>query len=227
MNALSADDTPVIEVPCGRCGATLRLVVTPSANASRYPAIAAAIREGRFHVATCACGGRVGVETEVLYTDLDRGWFIGVYPRAAAARSEACERELEHAFVGTLGADAPPAVLSWAGTIRRRVVFGYDALREKVLCADHGLDDRLLEAWKGAWLGLTRAGGVPIADLRWVAVAGDRLVLIGFADGDQPVTRLEIPLDEVRALRGRPEPVRTQPWLFDRLWVHHAAGAPT
>lgn len=224
---IAADDRPEVEVPCGRCGATLTLALAASANASRDPAIAEAIRAGTFHVATCACGGRVVVETEVLYTDLDRGWFIGVFPRAAAAEAVARERDVEAAFVDAIGANAPPAVLGWAGTVRRRVVFGYDALREKVLCADLGLDDRLLEAWKGAWLVLTRASGAAVADLRLVGVAQDRLVLIGFAEGDRPVTRLEIPIDEVRALRGRPEPVRTQPWLFDRLWVHHAAGVGT
>ena len=38
--------------------------------------------------------------------------------------------------------EAPALVRAHFGTSEARICFGYDELREKVVCADHGLDDR-------------------------------------------------------------------------------------
>lgn len=207
----------VLPVPCPSCGAVMDVPVWTSANASRHPEIADAVLAGTFHVATCPSGHATVIEREVLYTDLDRGVFIGVFPRQDRGDVARCVRIVEDAFLGAVGENAPEPVLGWAGTIRRRVVFGYDELREKVLCFRHDLDDRLLESWKAAWTTLSGTR----AELRLVDVQDGTLILASCAADDTVLEHLAVPRAHVDQLRGLTEAPRRLPQLFDSIHVHY------
>ncbi len=140
-------------IPCPECAAPVAFACHESANADLDPGLRQAVLEGRFMRADCsACGVDFVVESELLYTELRRGWFIGVFPRTRRSEADALGALIEQAYVTAAGDGAPRPIRLLAQSVRRRVVFGYDELREKVLCGEHGLDDRAIEVTKLALL---------------------------------------------------------------------------
>jgi hypothetical protein len=112
------------------------------------PDARAAILAGTFHVFPCpGCGKANRVERELLYTDVDRGLFVGVYPAGEpgswAAREEATAAVFDEAVAPT-----GEAGRAWAARFRIRMVLGLAALAEKLRLEDAGLDDRLIELIK-------------------------------------------------------------------------------
>lgn len=67
---------------------------------------------------------------------------------------------VDDGFHHNLEIAAPAFVREWAPRFERRLVFGLASLRDKLLCADHGLDDRALEALK--WLVLRESAPTAI-----------------------------------------------------------------
>ena len=139
------------EVPCPGCGATNRTPILKGIHITRLPAVREDIVAGRFQRTTCPhCGFQAQIESTTVYTDFDNGQYIAVEPpapkdwRAALAPHQAV---FDRCF--TMG---PPIAEELGRGIRHRLVFGVDALREKVLLWDAGLDDRVLESCKGDWL---------------------------------------------------------------------------
>jgi hypothetical protein len=114
---------------------------------SNLPEARAQIVDGSFQRFTCpACSHVFRVERTAVYTDFDRGHYLAIEPpaeHAAEAAIAAHEAVFDSSF--TYG----PAVseeLGWQLT--KRVVFGFDAAREKLLLWDAGVDDRAFEAAK-------------------------------------------------------------------------------
>lgn len=135
------------DVSCPRCGHVTAFSLLHGAYVGRLPEVKRAIREGRFQRFACTgCGADVRVEASLVYTDLPNGQYIAVEPPATPDWRAARRRHVEvfdGAFV--LG---PPCAERLAHGMRHRMVLGVDALREKVLLWDAGLDDRVVEAVK-------------------------------------------------------------------------------
>jgi hypothetical protein len=93
------------------------------------------------------CGNPVTVEKEVLYTDFERGHWIGVFPPDDEKDFKACEVIVDDTFRESFKV-GPPAVRAWEGQFKVRVVFGLAELREKLLAWGHNLDDGVLELLK-------------------------------------------------------------------------------
>jgi hypothetical protein len=146
------DETSEVEVACPHCGHVQHARVWEGANASRFPALVEELLDGRFNAPVCAgCQRRFVIERELLWTQLDRGWYVSVYPRRDRERVAAIVPVVEKAFENAV-AVGPVAVQLALREVRRRLVFGYDELREKVLCIEAGLDDAELEMTKIALL---------------------------------------------------------------------------
>jgi hypothetical protein len=88
------------------------------------------------------------VEPTLLYTDFRRYDWFGVFPRSTFLYRDTLARRVDESFRTHMEARCAPVVRAWGPRFRRRVVFGVAALREKLLCAEHGLDDALLECLK-------------------------------------------------------------------------------
>jgi hypothetical protein len=191
---------------CAACGADAEVEVVMSVNADRRPDLRAEILAGTFQAVPCpACGARVRVEPEFAYLDLGRGQWIAVHPAADVATWPEAERAARDVFEESFGSGAPAAVRELVGDVHPRVVFGWPALQERLLCADLGLDDVTVELLKFALLsradgGLTWHGG---DELR---LAGGDAETLGFdlLDGatEAPRTRFQVPrraYDEIAA----------------------------
>lgn len=146
-----------IHVRCSACGAPQLVLVPESANVQRQSYWRDYVLEGSFMRFTCeTCGLPFVVERELLYTDLDGGLFVGVFPNHRRADYQACAETIEQAFARALGGEAPLAIRHEFRHVQPRVCFGYAELREKVVCFAAGLDDRVVEALK-----LTVMEGIP------------------------------------------------------------------
>jgi hypothetical protein len=182
-----------------RCGARLEALVADSLNAARHTHLKQAVLERRLHVFVCAvCQRPITIEKEMLYVDVPRRQFIGVYPTNERVRERECGEELLNAFERTVAKDAPGVVRELASSFLVRVVFGYEELREKIVADDAGLSDLILELVKARLLASDRSlveRGV--MTLRLERVLGDGNLLMtpewrdGFhvddVDGGQPV----------------------------------------
>jgi len=137
-----------VRFECPACGHSCPIWLPESVNAATDPQAREALLAGTLMRYPCeACGESCVIERELLYTDLDRGTFILVFPRArekeASALADVAREVFRQAVTG-----APRIIAEAYAHIEPRVVFGYDQLREKVVCTEAGLDDRVIEAVK-------------------------------------------------------------------------------
>ncbi len=136
-----------------------------------------AIVDGTFQRFTCrACGRGYTVEGPLFFFDPDAGLWFGVYPPRWEEAWRALEEQLLASFRSAMVEFAPPIVQEEAGRYTVRALFGLDALRDKVLAFDAGLDDAAFETLKLDLLRRTPAlsiAGRP----RLVAVAATRITL--------------------------------------------------
>ena len=179
--------------------------VVVSFDALRSPARRQAIFDRSFQRFTCAfCGAPNAVEDAFMYTDFDRGQWIGCFPSSWEVVWQRHEHEPQRAFQATVaGPNAPPPARRLAANLRVRATFGLEALREKLVIFEAGLDDALVEALK---LDLMRA--LPNLTLhpehrpRLDSVAGERLEFV------VPGERLDVPADECRRIAADPSYAR-------------------
>lgn len=134
------------ELACS-CGRTLRARVAIGAHVGRAPQVRTAILERTFHRFTCGCGTAIVVDTQFEYFDLDRHQLFLVGATSERAAWPAFERRLRETVLRTLEWGSP-LTSNLVAKLVPRVVFGLEALREKLVLADAGLDDGLIECVK-------------------------------------------------------------------------------
>ena len=121
-------------------------------------------------------------------------WIL-VEPASNLSQWIVLEREALETFSLAYGDEAPPMVRSIGVNLRVRITFGWPALREKLLCVDHGLDDVVLEQLK-----ILLVRGLPSSplgddvELRLTEVRDGVLELTWLkASDERPISRLEVP----------------------------------
>ncbi len=192
--------------PCAHCGAPERRRIAVSLNAGRSPQHRQAILDRTFQSFACAaCGKQTVIEDDFMYTDFDRKHWIGVFHSQHEAHWRALESHAVDAFDQNMtGPAASQIARDLARGFTLRTVFGIGALREKLLCFDHGIEDAVLEVLK---LSLMREGLVdfsPSGRPRLVEVAPETLTLELRRQGSKgwQVATLPVPraaLDEIGA----------------------------
>lgn len=141
------------------------------------PDLRADILQGRFPTATCsACGHGFGPEPAFTYLDLARGQWIAALPARCLQDHLAITADQQLAFDQSYG---NPEVATAAGPeLQPRLVFGWAALREKLLLQEIGFDDVFWEVTKLGLLPDTR-----LSDQRRGGTAGsargEELRLVG------------------------------------------------
>ncbi|MEJ7599692.1 MAG: CpXC domain-containing protein [Kofleriaceae bacterium] len=146
------------------CGVEQEVELAEGLHISARPDIRQQILDGTFHRFTCpACKGSIQIETLLAYTDFpNHHWFTIVPEEELPWRGERVAFA-KLAFQRNMVERAAPIVQhEMAPRMKQRVIFGLAALREKIICFDAGLDDRLVEALKLQLLrdlGLTFASG--------------------------------------------------------------------
>ena len=98
---------------------------------------------------TCpSCGTALRLPAHITYLDMRRGQWILVEDAGQIAQWPAVETEATELFSTSFGASAPPLQCTIGADLKARLVFGWPALREKLLAAEAGLDDVVLELLK-------------------------------------------------------------------------------
>ena len=136
-------------IRCPNCATEQEREIASSVNIMRSPHVRERILDQTFQVFECThCGRRFIYTGEFSYVDLSRRQLFGVFPPSAESDWVACEQRTTDAYRKTLGDDAPSIAQPFGEGLVIRCVFGLPALREKLILADAGLDDVLVEAAK-------------------------------------------------------------------------------
>lgn len=181
---------------CPECTTGVEFEVAESLNADRRPDLRRAILDGTYQRGTCpACGTGFRIDPSLTYLDLRRGQWILVLPLERLARWAEFEQGARKMFDQTFGPAAPLASRQIGERLSARITFGWSGLREKLLCAEHGVRDGVLETVKAALLRAGEAANLSgDRELRLWEVADGTLVLAWLAgDGDTPEVTLRVP----------------------------------
>jgi hypothetical protein len=126
--------------------------VATSVHITRVPEVRRAVLDRTLHRATCSCGQRLAADVAFTYVDVERGHWIQIEPLRRRTEWAVVETEVMQALAKGLD-HTSPIISGLAESARRRVVFGTEELREKLIVWDAGIDDGLLECLKlRAWI---------------------------------------------------------------------------
>ncbi|MCI0681070.1 MAG: CpXC domain-containing protein [Gemmataceae bacterium] len=140
------------EMACPACGAAVTFQLVHSVNAVRRPDLRVAILDRSFQRQPCpSCGTSFRVEPEFTYLDIKRKQFLAVWPASKLAQWQEVEARSQASYDKAFGPGTDGAALA-AGGMLARCVFGWLGLNEKLIAAEHGIDDVELEMAKLATL---------------------------------------------------------------------------
>lgn len=195
----------VKEFPCPECDQSVEFGVVASINADRRPDLRDAILDGSFQRGSCDhCGNNFRIDPEFAFLDVGRRQWILVLPGSEKMRWNHLESNAKFAFEISFGENAGGVAHELGKTMHSRVAFGWPAIREKLLCAEYGLDDVILEQLKLMLIkGLDNAMVGTDVELRLNGVEDSHLKLHWISAVDaSPLEFLEIPrnlYDEIAA----------------------------
>lgn len=212
--------TRPLQIDCPVCQASLEVEALDSINADRHPELREGVLEGSLQATKCACGANVRLAPTLSYLDVKRGQWIVVRPLeelgAWAAQEEAARALHAQAF----GPSAAAAAQELGQGLTARLVFGWDALREKVLLRQLELDDVTVECLK--LLAMKQEQLVPEAGQEMRLLAGDeqhlRLALLDGRTG-QVATGLEAKRELYDEVASEPGWAKLREQLSAGLWV--------
>lgn len=187
---------------CPECEAAWDLEVVGSVNADRAPELRDAVLDGSFQQQICdRCGLGFRLPPRLTYVDFGRRQWFMAHPSEDVSRWPELEAMADEMFESTFAAGAPTAVREMAAGVRRRVVFGWPALREKLLCQEHELDDVSMELFKaGVLRNVPGAAFSDETELRFSGLVDGGLELSWFMVGtEQRLSRLVIPRESFTA----------------------------
>ena len=152
-----------VQAVCPNCGRLDETALVASVNADRRPDLRQDILDRKFQVLTCMlCETAYRMPPSFTYMDLEhRQWIVAEPPEVREQWAEA-EARTKEVFEAGYGPGAPRAARELGAELKTRVVFGWPALREKLLAIDLGLDDVTLELLKIAILRNVQKS--PVAD---------------------------------------------------------------
>ncbi|MCB9544447.1 MAG: CpXC domain-containing protein [Myxococcales bacterium] len=190
--SLPADD--LVQAGCPRCGGAAPVRLYESLNPERFPEARELLRARALHRATCpGCQQTLLVDAPVLYTDFELGLWVHCLPEAWRPHMRQHEADARQLFAQTFAPDRPGA-LALGASLRLRVAFGLEELREKMILAEAALDDRHVEILKLELLATHPA--LRPADVRRVivdAVDDRHLHLVAFAGNPlQLLAKMEV-----------------------------------
>lgn len=220
---------------CPACGHAHEVEIARGLHITRLPNIRRNLLDGTFQVHRCpSCGETAVYEATVVYTDFECNEYVACETARSATWQAALARHQ------TVFRDCfeygPPIAQEMGHRFKRRLVFGFRALREKLILWDAGLDDRVVEAVKGDLL--AEEGESPRDVVLRISrvLDGGHLLFAAYepvrppedlAPGDPWVLRLPAPHDFLTAPAATyaaraAEPsriARDYPWLSDDWFI--------
>jgi hypothetical protein len=130
-----------------QCGHEQTVELVWGIHITRLPLARRQILDGTFQVFECeSCGEATRVTGQTVYTDFDRHHYVAIEPHIGenwVSVRALHDRVFEDSFTNG------PGMASEMGVkFKKRMVFGFPALREKLMIWDADLDDLVVEALK-------------------------------------------------------------------------------
>ena len=174
-------------LPCPGCGAGVPFDAVFSVNADRSPALRASILDESFQRSTCPdCGTAFRLEPDFNYVDHGRALWIAAKPLHRLPHWQEEEAHALRLYERVYGAGGSPFMRNIGKTLRRRLTFGWAAVREKLLADEHAIDDAALEVCKSVVLRNSASAPVGLgAELRLLRVTDADLVLAWMRSQDE------------------------------------------
>jgi|SoiMethySBSTD1v2_1073268.scaffolds.fasta_scaffold858359_1 endogenous inhibitor of DNA gyrase (YacG/DUF329 family) len=185
-----------ITVACPYCEKPVEFTAVHSVLADRRPDMRREILANTLQAAQCPhCDAKFRREPRLNYLDIGRGQWLLAKPAADVVNWPDLEAQAQGIFELGYGSLAPAPAQEIGRGLKVRVVFGWPALREKLLAAEHALDDVALECLKVRLL--RSLDGPPMADtveLRLEDVADAALTFVWIdADSEAVVEVMNVP----------------------------------
>lgn len=192
-------------VVCGACGTKVRIPLVGLVDADRRRDQRQAILERTLQRVPCSeCGESVRSEPDMVYFERNRDLWIAAYPREQVGTWSEREAQAQSSFDAYHRSESEIASRMREAALRRRVTFGWEALREKLLLSENALDDVTAELCK---LSLIQRGRQSSpegpAELRFSEFGEEDGTLATFVPAmDKPVESTPVPrslFDEIGA----------------------------
>lgn len=173
-----------ITVTCPSCEEQITVTLAESVNADRRPDLRQQIIEGTFQVVSCSsCETEFMLDPVLNYLDMGRGQWFSVQPAERLGDWMDVEDEANGIFDLAYGGQASPQARDIGKDLSPRLVFGWAALREKLLTGDAKLDDSIVELTKLAMIhGLPGAPLQAGVEFRLVDIQEDSSLVFQWAD---------------------------------------------
>src|SRR5262245_13752711 len=194
-----------VSVACPSCGSPVKFNAAFSVNADRRPDLRAAIIDGSFQREACPkCNTEFRLDPEFTYVNVGRGQWIAAFPVAKLDQWKQLDDQTRAMFAKAYGDKASAAAREIGAGMQPRLVFGWAALREKLVAAEKGFDDVILELAKAALVrGLDNPPLESGTELRLAGIDGDNLAIAWLTSaGEQVKEILRVPrslYDEIAA----------------------------
>ena len=185
-----------VDARCTKCKTAVKSNLAASVNADRRPDLRQAILERTFQSMVCPkCGTQIRLPAHLTYIDMGRNQWILVEGAEQIAQWREVEAAADSLYSRAFGREAPPLQRSMGKTMVPRLVFGWAALREKLLAQAAGLSDVVLELLKISVL--RNVPGPPMSDtteLRLIGTEGAQMKL-RWIEGATEKGIADLPLD--------------------------------
>ena len=184
-----------MSLTCPECAEVFTYEAVGSVNADRRSDLRDEILEGSFQTVSCsACAHAFRLEPDFNYLDVGRGQWIAALPARNLRDHLEIATDKQAVFDLSYGSQAPAAAQSVGQGLQQRLVFGWPALREKLVLQEIGFDDVL---WEVAKLDLLRSlPEAPLAegvDLRLLGLRQDMLDLAWIrADSEEHLNDFQV-----------------------------------
>jgi hypothetical protein len=194
------------QLKCPKCGEVTATEEVGSLNADRRPDLRQQILDNTFQTVTCShCGHAFRLEPDFNYMDAGRGQWIAAYPAPRILDHLEAADEMSDVFERNFGPEAGKAAHELGKSLTGRVVFGWPAMREKLLVRELGLDDVVLELLK---LDLLRETPQIVigagTELRLVEAEGPDLTFCWYGPGVADAQRvLDVDMERYRDIANR------------------------
>lgn len=198
-----------MNLTCPNCEAVVSFDAVGSVNADRRPDYRDEIIDNTFQIATCGeCEHEFRLEPDFNYLDAGRGQWIAALPPSDLRDHLEIADEKRDLFDISYGPKAPAAAQTVGAGLKMRVVFGWPAMREKLVLAELGFDDVIMEIAKLDLLrNLPSAPMSEGVELRLVAVNGDRLVFVWIeAESEDELDQFEVERSLYDSIADNPDP---------------------
>ncbi|MFZ5526374.1 MAG: CpXC domain-containing protein [Pseudomonadota bacterium] len=190
-----------VRLACPQCGQAVAMTPCRHVDADREPALRDAILQDTLQRLDCPyCQAALRPEPRLSFADAARGLWVEVFPQDRLGDWRALEPEALDALRQAQGPSAEGA----GGAAR--LVFGWRALREKLLAVDAGLDDVTLEKLKLLLMRDMQEPPLPFgAELRLSEVSIDSLSITVLDRQGQALESLKVPCELLLDITADPD----------------------